>query len=127
MRGLKRRRRQHRHKFSKVSSLLDLPYKIIIGLTFASGVLPMGWLWLVGSIKLQDSFAKETYKRDAILQKRPIILSILLTVATPYATPPYQLFLSRLRGCCDNSLGNDGRATISRLLKIIGLFCKRAL
>jgi len=27
----------------------------------------MGWLWLVGWIKLQVSFAKETYKRDAIL------------------------------------------------------------
>ena len=26
---------------------------------------------------------KETYTRDAILQKRPVILSILLTVATP--------------------------------------------
>jgi len=44
----------------------------------------MGWLWFVGSIKLQVSFAKEPYKRDDILQKRPIILSILLTVATPY-------------------------------------------
>ena len=33
--------------------------------------------------KLQVSFAKEPYKRDNILQKRPIILSILLTVATP--------------------------------------------
>jgi len=44
----------------------------------------MGWLWLVGSIKLPVSFAKEPYKRDDILQKRPIILSILLTVATPY-------------------------------------------
>jgi len=32
----------------------------------------MGWLRLVGSIKLQVSFAKEPYKRDAILQKRPI-------------------------------------------------------
>jgi len=45
----------------------------------------MGWLRLVGSIKLQVSFAKEPYKRDDILQKRPIILSILLTVATPYS------------------------------------------
>jgi len=44
----------------------------------------MGWLQLVGSIKLQVSFAKEPYKRDDILQKRPVILSILLTVATPY-------------------------------------------
>jgi len=36
------------------------------------------------SIKLQVSFAKEPHKRDNILQKRPIILSILLTVATLY-------------------------------------------
>jgi len=28
-------------------------------------------------------FCKEPYKRDYILQKRPVILSILLTVATP--------------------------------------------
>jgi len=45
----------------------------------------MGWLWLVGSIKLQV-FAKEPYKRDNILQKRTIISSILLTVATSYAS-----------------------------------------
>jgi len=43
-----------------------------------------GWLWLVGSIKLQVSFAKEPPKKDDILQKRPIIVSILMTVATPY-------------------------------------------
>jgi len=39
-------------------------------------LVTMGWLWLVGSIKLQVSFAKEPYKRDAILQKRPIYNSI---------------------------------------------------
>jgi len=33
----------------------------------------MGWLWLVGSLQLQVSFAKEPYKWDYILQKRPII------------------------------------------------------
>ena len=33
----------------------------------------MGWLRLVGSIKLQVSFAREPYKRDDVLQKRPII------------------------------------------------------
>jgi len=44
----------------------------------------MGWLMLVGSIKLYVSFAKEPYRRDYILPKRPLILSILLTVATPY-------------------------------------------
>jgi len=45
---------------------------------------PMGWLRLVGSLKLQVSFAKEPCKRDAILQKRPIILRSILIVATPY-------------------------------------------
>jgi len=43
----------------------------------------MGWLRPVGSIQSKVSFAKEPYKRDYILQKRPIILSNLLTVATP--------------------------------------------
>ena len=33
----------------------------------------MGWLQLVGSIKLQVAFAKESHKRDNIVQKRPII------------------------------------------------------
>ena len=44
----------------------------------------MGWLRLVGSLKWQVSFAKEPYKRDDILQKRPIILRSLLAKATPY-------------------------------------------
>jgi len=57
------------------------------------------WLALVGSLKLQVSFAKEPYKRDYSLQERPIHLGILL-------------FLM---------------ASMSRLLKIIGLFCKRTL
>ena len=43
----------------------------------------MGWLRLVGSIKLYVSFAKKTCRRDNILQKRPIILRSLLIVATP--------------------------------------------
>ena len=42
---------------------------------------------LVGSFDtIRVFFAKEPYKRDDILQKRRIILSILLTVATPYHT-----------------------------------------
>ena len=44
----------------------------------------IGWLRLVGSLTLQVSFAKEPYKRDCVLQKRPIILSSLLIIATPY-------------------------------------------
>jgi len=44
----------------------------------------MGWLRSVGALKLQVSFAKEPYKRDYILQKRPMILRSLLIEATPY-------------------------------------------
>jgi len=43
----------------------------------------MGGLRLVGSLILQISFAKETYRRGDILQKRPIILRSLLVVGTP--------------------------------------------
>jgi len=46
--------------------------------------LPMGWLRLVGSVKLQVFFAKEPYKRDYILQKRLVIFRSLLIAATPY-------------------------------------------
>jgi len=35
------------------------------------------------SLEPTSEKAKEPYKRDDILQKRPIILSILLTVTTP--------------------------------------------
>jgi len=45
----------------------------------------MGWLRLVGSLEVQVFFAKESYKKDDILQKRPIILRSLLIVATPYS------------------------------------------
>jgi len=52
----------------------------------------MGWLLVVGSLKLQVSFAKEPYERDDILQKRPVILRSLLIVATPYSeTRSYML------------------------------------
>ena len=39
------------------------------------------WLRLVGSIKLYVSFAKELYKRDDVLQKRPIIMCVSRTCA----------------------------------------------
>jgi len=42
-----------------------------------------GWLRLVGSLKVKVSLAKEPYKRDDTLQKRPIIWRSLLIVATP--------------------------------------------
>jgi len=43
----------------------------------------MGWIRLVGSLKLLFPFAKEPYKRDYVLQKKPIISRSLLMVATP--------------------------------------------
>jgi len=45
---------------------------------------PMGWLRSVGSIQLQVSFAEYRLFYGALLQKRPLILSILLIEATPY-------------------------------------------
>jgi len=75
----------------------------------------MGWLRLVGSSKLLVSFAKEPYKRDYILQKRPIISRSLPIVAKKVLMlncSPNELFLkfyfgllrcaARLCGCCDN-------------------------
>ena len=44
----------------------------------------MGWLRLVGSLKIQVSFAKESYKRDCTLQKKPVILRSVLIVGTAY-------------------------------------------
>ena len=53
-------------------------------LLLVSGVgLDMGWLRSVGSIKSEVSFAEYCLFCRALLQKRPIILSILLTKATP--------------------------------------------
>jgi len=47
----------------------------------------MGRLRLVGSLKLQVSFAEYCLFHRAILQKRPIILRNLLIEATSYARP----------------------------------------
>jgi len=52
----------------------------------------MGWLRLVGSLKIYVAFAKKPYKTDDILQKGPVILRsllmvvliVVLIVATPY-------------------------------------------
>jgi len=54
-----------------------------VSLSWSFSQKDMGWLRLVGSLKLLVSFAKEPRKRDYILQKRPRILRILLIAATP--------------------------------------------
>jgi len=43
----------------------------------------MGWLRLVGSLKLQVSFAEYSLFYRALLQRRPMILRSLVIVATP--------------------------------------------
>ena len=68
----------------------------------AAGI--MGWLLLVGSLKVQVSFAKEPCKRDYILQQKPRLWNTLLL------------------SCC-RDYTSCGVATISGLLKIIGVFC----
>jgi len=69
----------------------------------------MGWLRWVGSLKVKVFFAKEPYKRDDILQKRPIILRSLLIVATPYR------------------MEQSSQIWRSHVSLNQGLFCKRAL
>jgi len=79
-----------RHVF--VLQLIDVPFKCdmthshVTWLKCDTTFSHMGWLRLVGSLTLQVSFAKEPYKRDYILQKRPIFLRSLQVVATPYVT-----------------------------------------
>jgi len=82
-------------------SLLHILHIIFIHNAHVGRVVAcVGWLRLVGSLKLQVSFAKEPYKRDDILQKRPLIFRSLLIVATPYVNvrfrtqAPTQLTLS---------------------------------
>jgi len=57
--------------------------------TSPMSIMAMGWLRLVGSIKLQVSFVEYCLFYRALLQKRPVILSILLTKATPYVNPGF--------------------------------------
>jgi len=54
----------------------------------------MGWLRLVGSLKLYVSFAKQSYKRDNMLQKRPAILGSLLIVSTSYNASVFQAVMA---------------------------------
>ena len=65
--------------FVILASAYNFPHQFLFG----AGATHMGWLRLVGSLKLQVSFAKEPYKRDHMLQKRHRILMSLPIVATP--------------------------------------------
>jgi len=65
----------------KIAHTSDFPAdsSFVVGLN-----MHMGWLRLVGSLKVKVIFAKKPCKIDYILKKRPVILWSLLIVATPY-------------------------------------------
>jgi len=81
-------------------------------------------------LKIYVSFAAYHLLYRALLQKKPIILRSLLIAATPYhtcvTTSTLHKHRFKLRYSCTCKY-EYGVASISRLLKIIGLFCKRAL
>jgi len=68
-------------------------------------------------LKSQGLFSKEPYKRDDILQKRPIVLSSLLIVATPYEKVKSHvngscfIWASRVTFDCDMAHVNESRYT----------------
>jgi len=49
-------------------------------------IYTMGWLWLLGSLRLEVSFVEYSLFYRALLKKRPILLRSLLIVGTPYVT-----------------------------------------
>jgi len=72
-------------------------------------LLSVGWVRLVGSLKLLVSFAKEPYQRDDILQKRPVILRSLLIVATPYQICVYENALVPQEVCAYTCYTNQSK------------------
>ena len=97
----------------------------------------MGWLRLVGSLQLLVSFVEYCLFYRALLQKRHMILRSLPIVATPWDLRTHVILIivgeHLYTHTCDLVCKitcvrmSYGVATISRLLKIICLFCKRAL
>jgi len=80
---------------------------------YSSSYMAIGWLWWVGSIKLYVSFAKEPYKRDAVPQKRPIILHGIIVVHIWLCSIYMTVYAAYIYGWA--------------LCIIVGLLCKRAL
>jgi len=80
--------RAHTHTHTHTDALCGqtwLIYMCDMTLTRMGHISNMGWLQPVGSIKLQVSSAEYRLFNRALLQKRPMILSILPTEATPYS------------------------------------------
>jgi len=80
------------------STKLLVRYKWVTSHIWVNHVSHMGWLRLVGSLKLQVSFTEDRLFYRSLLQKRPVILRSLLSVATPY-----EWITSHTFGNCDCS------------------------
>ena len=83
-------------------------------LMYWSLILYMGRLRLVGSLKLNVSFAKYSLFYRALLQTRPVTLRSLLIVATPYTFPVLVSF--------DSSVSLSTRFLCRSLVVQLGLF-----
>jgi len=86
----------------------------------------MGWLQLVGSLKLQVYFAEYRLFYRSLLQKRPIILRSAGSSLIIYPLDTIDIIQKSTQNfVCKISQKNlYGVATISRLLKIRSLFCR---
>ena len=86
----------------------------------------MGWLQLVGSLKLQVYFAEYRLFYRSLLQKRPIILRSAGSSLIIYPLDTIDIIQKFTQNfVCKISQKNlYGVATISRLLKIRSLFCR---
>ena len=100
---------------------------------------PMGWLRLVGSLKLYVILAEYSLFSRALLQKRPTTLRSLLIVATPYLiaaswhllnngfpgdTPKEPYVVSKEPYVIWTEAYLSQKKPNTRIDKIIGLFCK---
>jgi len=71
----------------------------------------MGWLRVVGSLKLYVFFAEHSLFYMALLQRRPIILRSLLIVATPHSHPHTHV-------CTDAGVSSRGVANVPSVTHI---------
>ena len=84
----------------------------------------MGWLRLIGSLKLQVSFAEYRLFSRAFLQKRPVILRSLLTKAVGERV---RADMDSMSECVRKQTAQSWYASYEYLCELIGLHYKRAL
>jgi len=113
----------HAASHGVIQSLRVLGWRILRGMT-------MRWLRLAGSLKFQVSSEKETYERDYIPQKRPIILMSLPIEAPPIGGCSFRKSSEDEPLRCppwEDASFNPPRDASAEDLKISCLFCRRDL